>query len=424
MPVLQNKPLPSQTKRRSKPLWEGPCSDAPQGGVTFSLLSRYLSCKERFRIHVMEGLRPRDEFNHRLEYGNLWHLCEQYYAPGKLKGRKTHASPDWRDKLNEYAQSLCERYPLSQEQINHWYNVCAVQFPIYQEYWSKHADDGVTRQVLREKTFNVPYKLPSGRVVHLRGKWDGIDVIDNGIYLFEHKTKGDVQEQQIKRQLTFDAQTMLYLIALQEGLCPTCRGLWTPAKAKNLDEKPNQCPNCGGKPLTPYINGSGWKPPQSYPVTEIKGLRYNIVRRPLSGGKHTITRHKSTKSKPGESHEEFYERLGGLIRDNPEHFFIRFRSEVSASDRHKFAHQCLNPVLENLCDDYEWWENCYRCHADVYNDKTRQTLFSKHRQRHFRMPYGIFSSIMEGRTGDLDEYLNNGSTVGLTQCENLFPELT
>lgn len=385
MPVLSNKPLPTTIKRRPKPLWEGPSSDGPQGGVTFSLLSRYLCCKERFRIEVMEGLKARDEFSHRLEYGNLWHLCEQYYAPGKLKGRKTHASPDWRDKLHEYAESLVERYPLQREQINHWYNVCATQFPIYQEYWSRHPDDGVTRQVMREQTFSVQYKLPSGRMVRLRGKWDGVDQIDDGLYLFEHKTKGDINEQQIKRQLSFDAQTMLYLIAMV-------------TENDNHDDR--------------------WKFP-----APIKGLRYNIVRRPLSGGKHTITRHKARGKTPEETAEEFYDRLGGLIRTNPEHFFMRFRVEVSERDRQRFARECLNPVLENLSDDWEWWANCYKHHADVYNDRTRQSLFSQHRQRHFRMPYGCYNPLAEGRPTDLDQFLSDGSTVGLSVSDDLFPEL-
>ena len=383
MPVLSNRPLPQQVRRRSTPLWEGPSSDGPQGGVTFSLLSYYLACKERFRIKVMEGLKPADTFNHRLEFGSMFHICEQYHAPGKLKGRRTHASPDWRDKLHEYAESLMRRYPLQQQEVQHWYNVCAVQFPIYAEHWEKHPDEA--KPAFREQRFQTEYKLSSGRKVFLRGKWDGVDYIDGKAYLFEHKTKGDVVEAQIKRQLTFDLQTMLYLIALNAE------------NDNHADQWKLLCP--------------------------LGGLRYNIVRRPLSGGKHTITRHKSTKSKPEETHEEFYERLGGLIKDNPDHFFIRFRSEVSESDRTKFRHECLDPVLENLCDDYEWWQNCYGIRADHYNNALRAKMFRHHAQRHFRMPFGVYSPLQEGRPTDLDSYLQDGTTVGLRMCDDLFPEL-
>lgn len=34
--------------------------------------------------------------------------------------------------------------------------------------------------------------------------------------------------------------------------CPTCRGDWSEARAKALDESPGSCPNCAGNPLAPY----------------------------------------------------------------------------------------------------------------------------------------------------------------------------
>jgi hypothetical protein len=37
-----------KTKTVRSPLWSGPCDSGPQGGITFSLLSRFSSCRERF----------------------------------------------------------------------------------------------------------------------------------------------------------------------------------------------------------------------------------------------------------------------------------------------------------------------------------------------------------------------------------------
>lgn len=45
------------------------------------------------------------------------------------------------------------------------------------------------------------------------------------------------------------------LLKIGGGICPTCKGEWTEAKAKELDENPAQpCPNCGGNPLNPYLH--------------------------------------------------------------------------------------------------------------------------------------------------------------------------
>ncbi len=71
--LKEQKAKSQESKRGTGPLWKGPEVD----GITFSLLSRFIACPERFRILVTEGLQPHDEFNHRIEYGNMWHTCEE-----------------------------------------------------------------------------------------------------------------------------------------------------------------------------------------------------------------------------------------------------------------------------------------------------------------------------------------------------------
>ena len=125
-------------KRETKePLWKGPEED----GVTQSMLGRFLCCRERFRLLVVEGLAEADGFNHRIEYGNMWHVCEEEFAssPGNvMKGSSKNQG--WENQLRKYCQKLCAKYPLAQEQIDKWYNVCKLQFPIYVKYWGKHPD--------------------------------------------------------------------------------------------------------------------------------------------------------------------------------------------------------------------------------------------------------------------------------------------
>lgn len=380
--------------QRPATVWQGPEDDGPQGGVTQSMLSRFLCCRERFRLLVVEGLKPAESFNHRIEYGQLWHICEEALAAGNDPNNTT----DQWEPLKKYCQQLCRKYPTQQEQIQHWYNVCKVQFPLYVNFWSKHKDVIERTQLLQEQVFNVPYKLPSGRVVRLRGKWDAVDLIGKGknagIYLAEHKTKGDIDEQQIKRQLSFDLQTMLYLIALQE------------AKVTHVTEA-GKALNVNG--LNPGLGITKlFKLDQSAPI---KGVRYNVVRRPLSGGKHSIRQNKPSKSNPsGESADEFYSRLGALIAEEPEHYFTRFRVEVTAADVEKFRRECLDPILEQLCD---WWSCINGGQVSPYSSD----------YQNFRLPYGIYNPILEGRSTELDEYLASGSTVGLQNVNQLFSEL-
>ena len=220
---------------RKTPLWKGPDTD----GVTQSLLARFLVCRERFRLHVVEGLHPTPTFNHRIEYGSMWHVCEKFYAKYGSRGFR------WTDPLREYCKGLVKKYPTQVTQINHWMRVCLCQFPVYVDKWAPYKED--FKPVYQEYAFRVPYCLPSGRVVLMRGQWDSVFANDKCWTLWENKTKGDVNEELIHRQLGFDLQTMFYATALKHHL-----------KVKN--EKGT-----------------------------VRKLRYNVVRRPLSGGKHSIS---------------------------------------------------------------------------------------------------------------------------------------
>jgi hypothetical protein len=283
--------------------------------------------------------------------------------------------------LKQYASRLCQQYPLQQEQIRHWYNVCKTQFPLYVKYWAKHPDVKERTPLLQEQVFDVPYKLPSGRVVRLRGKWDSVDLNGKGknatVYLQENKSKGDIDEQQLKRQLGFDLQTMIYHIAL-------CKADWK---------------SIGGMGIIG-------------PAYKIAGVRYNVIRRPLSGGKGSIRKHQPTKSNPaGESDEEFYARLGEVIMEDPGYYFMRWRVEVTPGDVRRFKHEFLDNALEELCN---WW-------GWVSSPEGRKDPFGD--PIHYRLPYGIYNVLAEGGSSEVDEYLASGSELGLTKNNELFREL-
>lgn len=369
---------------RSKPLWQGPCNEGVLGGVTQSLLGRYLACKERFRINTIEGLRTKDSFNHRMEFGSMWHVAEEAHA----------ANSDWRLPLKQYCQQLVAQYREQGPEIAKWYEIIKVQFPVYVSYWKDHPDVKSRKPLLQEEVFCVPYKLPSSRTVWLRGKFDSVDDITKaepdapaGIYIAENKSKGEIDKEKLLRELPLDLQANFYLISLEEYK----RRLAGP-----------------------------------FNRVVIRGIRYNVVRRPLGKGKHSIKQRKGRgKAKSGaETPAEFYKRLGDEhIAKYPQDFFERVKMVVTVGDRAKFKNVCLHPILENLCDDYEWWTYCLAHDIDQFDYQRRSELFSKHRLRHFLYPYGVYNPVVEGRQGDLDAYLYNGNMNQLQRVAELFKEL-
>lgn len=358
--------------KAKKPVWRGPEVD----GITQSLLSRFLSCRERFRLQVIEGWTTQDGFSHFIEYGQMWHTCEEALAK----------KVDWQEPLKQYCIGLCKTYKLDQQKVDHWYRVCKVQFPEYIKYWAKNKDVVDRTPLFQEQTFKVPYILPSGRTVLLRGKWDSVDIIGKGknarVYLQENKTKGDIDERKMTRNLTFDLQTMLYLTAIQ-------------FYQKNVH-----------RINAPIL--------QKFAATPLGGIRYNVIRRPLSGGKGSI------KQKQNESINEYYERLAQYIKDEPETYFMRWKVEVTQGDIDRFRKECLDPILEQLCSWYEWvtkgdpWRNYYDD-----EDVTLQIGSGIH----YRHPFGVTNPIDEWGSSDIDEYMATGSTVGLERVTSLFGEL-
>lgn len=409
---MPDRPIPQESRPRTEPLWKGPDED----GITYSLLCKFLNCRERFRLLVVEGLKAAPTFSHRLEYGQMWHVCEEALASERNHFGEVVGTTLWGDNLRKYAQGLVRKYPLQREQVEHWYNVCKVQFPVYVRYWAEHQDVVDRTPLLQEQVFCVPYTLPSGRTVKLRGKWDAVDLIGKGksagIDVQENKTKGDIDEQQIKRQLAFDLQTMLYIVALKE-----------------------------------YDWRDGLEAQQKAVGVPIRGVRYNVVRR-WGYGEGAIVRHKATQgakcpkckgeagnfsctkcegvgrvgSKPEETKEHFYQRISDIINGSPESYFMRWKCEVSQADINNFRRCCLDPILECLC---EWWDfvkGGAEGFDDIWSPKVPYNR-AHHRGLHWQHPFGVYNSLDEGGSTDLDAYLVNKSVVGLARTDTLFGEL-
>ncbi len=360
----------SKPKWRSsmQPVWKGPRSSSSQGGITQSLMTRFMTCRERFRLYVIEGLKPISKFNHLLEYGSLWHECEENHAAGR----------DFLPYLQKSCNDLLLKYKQDQQQINKWYNCCKLQFPIYVRYWLSHEKDLNVKYLMQEESFKVKYKTPGGAEFYLRGKWDGVVKIDDEVYLDEHKTKSEIDRQKITTQLRGgDNQTMMYLTALGE---------W--AKHGRMRDKEDVIF-----------------------AEDIAGVRYNLIKRPLSGGKGTIKMLKGSKNRRPETPAAYYARLAGIIEENADNFFAKFTVEVSKQEVRDYKKKTLNGLLCQIDDWYEW----------VTSPEGRKDPFAN--PIHWQHPTGIYNPVNEGRMSDIDNYIMTGNATGLEEVETLFPEL-
>jgi hypothetical protein len=131
----------------------------------------------------------------------------------------------------------------------------------------------------------------------------------------------------------------------------------------------------------------------------------------LSGGKGTIVRHKATKNRFEETKEAFYLRVAQYITDDPAHYFMRFKCEISPADVARFQQECLDPLLEQLCTWWDW----------VSSKEGRRDPFEN--PIHWRFPYGVSDWLVQGGTGDIDGWLDHGSMIGLQRTNSLFSEL-
>jgi hypothetical protein len=354
------------------PLWAGPSGDGWNGGVTQSMLARYLTCKERFRAQYVEGWHTADRFNHRMEFGSMWHVCEENIA-----GYTADAVTDegWMAALAGYTAKLSKRYMMDRAAVQHWHEICLNMFPLYVQHWSGHPDTRNRVPLLEEYPFDVPYPLASGRTVRLRGKWDSVDMVGGAVWLQENKTKSSIDEGKIRRTLIMDLQTMLYLVAL------------------NVYRYPRR----EGKGSRDGLLAAG---------VPIAGVRYNVIRR---------SAHKSVDSMLKKVEDD---RAANRIGE----WFARWEVRVSPKDVQRFRTQCLDPLLENLCDDYEWWDLCYSQGSDVFDYPKRDGSGLSHKARHYVTPF-YYDPITEGGGTDLDDCLLTGSTIGMQRPDKLFPEL-
>lgn len=341
--------MPTKSKES---FWKGPYKT----GITFSLLTKFLACRERFRLQVVEGLREKEEFNKALEFGNYWHEAEEAHSSGERT---------WDAAMEIHRASLSSRYPKNLEEVVRWWRIAKGMFPIYLKYYQNSPHSKV-KPVLQEEVFAAPYKLPSGRTVTLRGKFDSVYIKPNGkAGIKDHKTKGEIDELGISRTLFYNLQTMLYAIAAN----------------------------------TLYKEKHG----------SIREIVYNVIRRPLSD-------RFCPKKKKDESEAAFCQRVVEDVKEKPHYYFKRWYVQMGSKELKTFEMRTFQPILENLWD---WWRSIRDNPFDPWFTGENK-IPNKH---HYQTPWGCYNSMFGGFRGDYFDLLTTGRNNNLVEAVTLFPEL-
>lgn len=376
-----------------KPLWEGPYSDGPEGGITQTLLSKFIVCRHRFWLQTVCGaVDPRD-FDIPLHYGDAFHNAIETYALGKAHAHKAG------QRIKDYFHRISEADPATTAKAAYWSQIGYDQFLAYAKYWKEQ--DNHLESLVEERPFCLAYLLPSGRTIYLRGKMDGIirsrSNGGKGTYLFEHKIKGEVDVDNLVDTLAQNAQAMFYMPAAL-------------AVAKE------------------------------YGIDQIDGLLYNVIQRPLAGRKHSIKQKKGrkvkdkktgvTEVKGAETQSQYLARLAGLYTTHSEDFFYRWKIAISPQEIERFQRESLNPILEQLCD---WWDSIQgnpmdpwtstKSVPDGVNGEHYMGTYKIANKLHYRTPFGVFNKLAKGLTGDYQAYLTKGDKSSLRSAKTLFPEL-
>ena len=290
-----------KTKPRVDPLW------TLDDGITYSMISKFMNCRQRFHMSNVQGWKPKG-INIPLEFGNMFHLMAEAQDMGISMDQmgiivRNYIEP----RLSDPSMDADKIKNLSMMAA-----ICVVTFVEYVKFWDSHYSfemDKGQKQISvmesefewlgKETAFDHPYMLPDGTKLRLKGKQDGKFIVRKlakmGKWLFETKTKGDIDVDGITKGLHKDMQTGLYLTAmeLEYGQLPA-------------------------------------------------GVVYNCIRR--------------TRLKPRvkDTPKSFAERVQEDIQKRPKFYFHRWTRQINEQELRDFQKYSLNPALFQVV---QWWKS-------------------------------------------------------------------
>lgn len=285
--------LASKRGKNQKPLW-----DLERDGVTYTMLSRFMVCPERFRLSAVEGW-SETGLQAALEFGSAFHLClenptsppeklTRQYQQSRVKSKALFPS---QYKEFEMLMGMVEAVVRAYRKVYHKDDIATKKFVIHEEAFDVHYQVPVSGDLTGD-----PHKASISRPVRLRGRWDSVYRDGTGkLWLMENKTKSDIDVDGISRTLSQDLQTMLYVTALELHL-----------------------------------------------KESVGGVLYNVIKRPqLRQGK-------------SENLPQFIKRVEATAIEQQDVYFRRWPQTLSKGDLGKWQERTLNPLLRQIV---MWWDS-------------------------------------------------------------------
>lgn len=298
--------MPAEMDETTRTAEVGQIYRMEEHGVTQGFLSNLITCPMKATWRYAYGLKPRPSGEMgALQFGDLFHQTLDYLYTHLEEVDEDGDQMSPHDLIDE---GLDEAYEAKRKEIQDTmtnpsviadleYLVGTVRATIhpYYDHWER--ETGQFQWVDLERVFNVPWTLKNGVTVPVRGKFDGIAVIRNGMWLFETKTKGTISEPTLPDWLNYQLQVMLYLWAAQ----------------RTYD--------------TPF-----------------KGVVYNLVLR------------SRLKQKVSETLKEYCSRIYSDITSDPGKYFNRYNHTILQEDLDLWVETDLTELMETA---WRWYQGEY-----------------------------------------------------------------
>jgi hypothetical protein len=190
--------------------------DLDRDGISYTMLSKFTCCRERFRVAYVEGW-SESGFNAPLEFGSAFHEClESPEQPPEKITRK-------------FQEARLRSGAIFPNQLPDFEQLMALVEATVHGYWAEYGKEDRLKKnyIYREHNFDVQYEVPAiSRPFRLRGRWDAVyRDVDGKLWLLETKTKSDIDSDGIGRTLAQDMQTMLYVSTLEALMGEKVRGV-------------------------------------------------------------------------------------------------------------------------------------------------------------------------------------------------------
>src|ERR1044071_3917275 len=258
--------------------------DPYKHGISQGLLTTFMRCREEARFFLL-GL-EQIRVSAPLQFGSLAHrVLELIYLNYKKVPSSKEVLTVLEKVYKEFLKEEGER--LSPEGMENLESNMAILQAILPHYFAFYKKDfGVMKWIELEQKFSVPSPIPG---VNLIGRIDGAYNERKELWLFESKTKGRIEEDNLTDALAFDFQNNVYQYALNKKY-------------------------------------------QKHPA----GVLYNIIRRP------------GQRLKKEENLRDFSKRIEEEVKKDPAYYFLRFEIAIPQSELKRFEKELTDVLQEFL----------------------------------------------------------------------------